>query len=113
MSSPALATAPPRPSIPLDQILNLQDFAHAAEQTLKPKTWAYYASSADDGKTIQHNSAVYRMVRFRPRVLVDVVEVDTRTKILGYDSRHPFFIAPAAMGRRSSFSRSAHTAAGY
>lgn len=107
----------PSPTTPLDACLNLHDFERVAEATLKPKvrpasqcssakltlrftlqSWAYYASAADDLRTKTLNTSIYSQIRFRPRVLVDVQDVDTSVSILGYKSRYPFFIAPAAMG---------------
>ncbi|ORY89263.1 putative L-lactate dehydrogenase [Leucosporidium creatinivorum] len=89
----------PTPATPLDACLNLHDFERVAEETLKPKSWAYYASAADDLRTKDLNTSIYSQVRFRPRVLVDVQQADASTTILGYKSRYPFFIAPAAMGK--------------
>ena len=41
----------------------------------------------------------FRRVEFRPRVLRDVSEVDTRTTILGRDSAQPFAFAPTGYTR--------------
>lgn len=75
------------------------DFEIAAEILLKPKAWSYYASAADTEKTKIWNQEVYNLVRFRPRVLVNVEKADISTSILGHKSSSPFFISPAAMGR--------------
>lgn len=45
------------------------------------------------------NNSAYDLIRFRPRVLVDVEQADLSTTILGRKSSLPLFIAPAAMGR--------------
>lgn len=79
--------------------LNLRDFEIAAEILLKPKAWSYYASAADTERTKTWNNEVYNLVRFRPRVLVNVEKADISTSILGHKSTSPFFISPAAMGR--------------
>ncbi|KDE04846.1 hypothetical protein MVLG_04707 [Microbotryum lychnidis-dioicae p1A1 Lamole] len=89
----------PSPTTPLASCLNLHDIEKVAQQTLKPKSWAYYHSSADDSVTMDRNRSVYSQIRFRPRALKPVAQVDTSTYILGYISNYPFFISPAAMGK--------------
>ncbi|SCZ88508.1 BZ3500_MvSof-1268-A1-R1_Chr2-1g04456 [Microbotryum saponariae] len=88
----------PSPTTPLASCLNLHDIEKVAQQTLKPKSWAYYHSSADDSLAMERNRSVYSQIRFRPRALKPVAQVDTSTYILGYKSNYPFFISPAAMG---------------
>ncbi|KPV74993.1 uncharacterized protein RHOBADRAFT_53905 [Rhodotorula graminis WP1] len=64
------------------------------------RSWAYYASAADDGWTAQQSKDVWSQVRFRPRVLRNVDgPLDLRTRIVGNESRLPFMISPAAMGK--------------
>lgn len=48
---------------------------------------------------LHENNNAYRRIRFRPRVLRKVKEVDTSTEILGVKSTVPFFIAPAALAK--------------
>lgn len=45
------------------------------------------------------NRLAYRRIRFRPRVLRKVGEVDSSTEILGVKSALPIFIAPAALAK--------------
>lgn len=48
---------------------------------------------------LRDSFASFQRCRFRPRVLVDVAEVDPRTTILGAKSTLPIYIAPAAHAR--------------
>ncbi|WWC85377.1 uncharacterized protein L201_000240 [Kwoniella dendrophila CBS 6074] len=80
-------------------ILNMRDFEKAAEELCPKVGWAYYASAADDEITKEENNTDYKKLRFRPRVLRSVREVDASTKILGYDSTLPLYISPAAMAK--------------
>ncbi|GAA5862627.1 hypothetical protein JCM8547_003493 [Rhodosporidiobolus lusitaniae] len=90
----------PTPSASLDSLISLADFERSAQATLKPKSWAYYASTADDGITNRDNIDLWDEVRFRPRVLRDVGgEVDMSVELAGVKSRVPFMISPAAMGK--------------
>ncbi|GAA5983167.1 hypothetical protein JCM10908_000181 [Rhodotorula pacifica] len=79
--------------------LNLDDFEKAAEGLLKPKAWAYYRSAADDERTFAWNRDAFSLIRFRPRVLRNVLPVDLSTSILGHRAKLPIYISPAAMGR--------------
>lgn len=45
------------------------------------------------------NRDAFSLIRFRPRVLRNVLPVDLSTSILGHRSRMPIYISPAAMGR--------------
>nr|XP_019042836.1 L-lactate dehydrogenase [Kwoniella bestiolae CBS 10118]OCF21766.1 L-lactate dehydrogenase [Kwoniella bestiolae CBS 10118] len=83
----------------LGSIVNMRDFEQAAEEMCSKVAWAYYASAADDEITKEANNSDYKKIRFRPRVLRPVKEVDTSTKILGYDSTIPLWISPAAMAK--------------
>jgi len=84
---------------PLEDQLNLDDFAITAEKVLSPKAWAYYFSASDDLLTKQHNNVVYQQILLRPRIFKDVRDVDTRTTICSSPVAFPVFVAPAAMAR--------------
>ncbi|OWP05011.1 hypothetical protein B2J93_581 [Marssonina coronariae] len=91
---------PPRPSpskAPLSTLLSTHDFVAAARTSLTPKTWAFYSSAATDLHTFSRNASAYSAIGLRPRILVDVRAVDTRTQMLGQRMRVPLFCAPAAM----------------
>nr|XP_019013419.1 uncharacterized protein I206_01485 [Kwoniella pini CBS 10737]OCF52200.1 hypothetical protein I206_01485 [Kwoniella pini CBS 10737] len=83
----------------LGQIINMRDFEKHAEELCSKVAWGYYASAADDEITKESNNSDYKKIRFRPRVLRPVKEVDSSTKILGYDSTIPLWISPAAMAK--------------
>ncbi|GAA5921744.1 hypothetical protein JCM3775_001798 [Rhodotorula graminis] len=85
--------------VTLGACLNLDDIERAAERLLKPKAWAYYRSAADDEKTYDWNREAFYSVRFRPRVMRDVTQVDLTTSLLGFESSLPVYVSPAAMGR--------------
>jgi L-lactate dehydrogenase (cytochrome) len=50
-------------------------------------------------EALHENNNAYRRIRFRPRVLRKVKQVDTSTEILGVKSTVPIFIAPAALAK--------------
>jgi len=64
-------------------------------------SFAYYSSAATNLSTLAKNRSSWDEVLFRPRVMVDVAEVDTRTKFLGQDTTLPVFVAAAAFATLS------------
>ncbi|KAF4968285.1 hypothetical protein FZEAL_10406 [Fusarium zealandicum] len=86
------------PDVPkLEEIICANDFALAAQKALTPKAWAFYSSAATDLVTINKNRELIRRVMLRPRILRNVSVVSIDRKILGLDSKAPFFMCPAAM----------------
>jgi L-lactate dehydrogenase (cytochrome) len=84
---------------PLDALINTHDFVSAARQTLTPKTWAFYSSAATDLNTKSRNNSAYADVGLRPRILVNVKDVDTSTSMLGVKMAVPIFCSPAALAK--------------
>ncbi|KAK7208162.1 putative mitochondrial cytochrome b2 [Myxozyma melibiosi] len=84
---------------PVSQCYNLLDFEDIARQTMKSTAWAYYSSGADDEITLRENHAAYHRIWFRPRVLVDVDQIDLSTTMLGCKSSVPFYITATALGK--------------
>lgn len=98
---PSITTSSSSPSSkpPLDTLISTHDFVTVAESTLTPKTWAFYSSAATDLRTKTRNAAAYADIGLRPRILVNVKEVDTRTTMLGHSMSVPIFCAPVAMAK--------------
>ncbi len=78
-------------------ILNLRDFEELARDRVQPGPFQYYAGGAMDEVTLSENEAAFSRRRFRPRVLVDVSQIDTTTTLLGTKVAQPFGIAPTAL----------------
>ncbi|RDW73535.1 putative L-lactate dehydrogenase-1 [Coleophoma cylindrospora] len=84
---------------PLESLINTHDFVAAASKTLTPKTWAFYSSAATDLITKSRNNSVYGEIVLRPKILVNVRDVDVSTTMLGQKMAAPIFCAPAAMAK--------------
>lgn len=84
---------------PLATLINSYDFEELAEKTLTKKAWAFYSSAATNLVTRDANRSMFDRIWFRPRLLKNIRDIDTRTKILGQDVKLPFFVSPAAMAR--------------
>lgn len=80
----------------LDGILRLDEFQTLAETVMDPAAYAYYAGGAADEITLHENEAAFVRRRLRPRVLVDVADVDPSTAMLGEYVTMPVALAPNA-----------------
>ncbi|MGE0564310.1 MAG: alpha-hydroxy acid oxidase [Pseudolabrys sp.] len=72
-----------------------------AEQKLPPPSWAFCVTGADDEISAAENVEAWRDLRLRPRVLNDIVDVDTSTALLGESVAAPILVAPT--GRHKLF----------
>lgn len=103
----------------LEQCYNLMDFEAVARRVMKKTAWAYYSSGADDEivsllaslilsmaasltpvfQTMRENHSAFHKIWFRPRVLVDVENVDTSTTMLGTKVDMPYYVTATALGK--------------
>ena len=83
------------PAIDLNELVSLFDFEGVAQRRISHMVWEYYSGVADE-ITLRWNREAYDRLRLRPRVLVDVSRIDTRTKLFGQELAHPILLAPAA-----------------
>ncbi|KAH6660404.1 cytochrome b2 [Truncatella angustata] len=83
----------------LEQCYNLLDFESVAKNTMKKGAWGYYSSAADDEITLRENHEAFHRIWFRPKVLVDVKEVDFSTTMLGTKVDIPLYITATALGK--------------
>ncbi|WP_102126405.1 alpha-hydroxy acid oxidase [Deinococcus planocerae] len=80
----------------LSGTVNLADLEALGRSRLDRNALEYYASGANDEVTLRANREGFRAIRLRPRVLVDVSNVDTRSEVLGLPLACPVGIAPSA-----------------
>jgi isopentenyl diphosphate isomerase/L-lactate dehydrogenase-like FMN-dependent dehydrogenase len=64
---------------------------------MDPAHWDFITGGSDDEVTLRSNRAAYEHIRLRPRVLVDVSVIDTRTSVLGIPISMPVLLAPTAI----------------
>jgi isopentenyl diphosphate isomerase/L-lactate dehydrogenase-like FMN-dependent dehydrogenase len=79
--------------------VNVWDYERLAEVKLPAGAFGYFAGGAGDEGTLRANVEAYQRYVLRPRVLVDVTEVTTRTTVLGTDVSMPLLVAPTALQR--------------
>lgn len=83
----------------IEHPITVEDFERAAERTLPKMIFDYYAGGAGDEWTLRENRRAFDRWVLRPRVLVDVSEVDLRTSVLGQPVPFPILLAPTALQR--------------
>ncbi|KAH6885850.1 hypothetical protein B0T10DRAFT_85492 [Thelonectria olida] len=82
----------------LDSMIGLPDFDWAAEKYLPDRNYTYYRNGAAGEYSYRNNLEVYHRYRFKPRVLVDISDVESTlpTTMLGHNVSAPFYISPCA-----------------
>lgn len=83
----------------IGQIYNLHDFEYVAKNTMERTAWSYYSSGADDEIALRNNHLSYQMIYFKPRILVDVSQIDLSITMLGTKTSAPFYITATALGK--------------
>jgi 4-hydroxymandelate oxidase len=81
--------------------LALADFEAAAREMLPHGVYEFIAAGAGDEVTLAENSVAFDRIKLRPRILVDVSEIDTKVELFGLTLPHPLILAPTALQRLS------------
>ncbi|KAM3204121.1 glycolate oxidase isoform X1 [Capsicum annuum] len=81
----------------MGEITNVMEYEAIAKQKLPKMVYDYYASGAEDQWTLAENRNAFSRILFRPRILIDVSNIDISTTVLGYKISMPIMVAPTAM----------------
>lgn len=76
--------------------INLFEYEQLAKSHLSQMAFDYYSSGAWDEITLKDNRAAFTRIKLRPKMLVDVSEINLTTKVLGEPLQLPLLIAPMA-----------------
>lgn len=76
--------------------VSLDELESIARERMHPGAFDYVAGGAWDEISLEENVAAWRRYRFRPRVLVDVGQVEPGTTLLGAPVSFPVATAPMA-----------------
>merc|ERR1719281_144834 len=79
---------------PLGAMLNSFDFESVAREVMEPQAWGYYSSGGDDEITLRDNHMAFQRITMRPRILVNVREIDMTTSFLGAAAALPKLAHP-------------------
>ncbi|MFL5732460.1 MAG: alpha-hydroxy acid oxidase [Chloroflexia bacterium] len=74
---------------------NLLQLEALAREVMEPGAFDFIAGGAEDEVTLRRNREDFERITLRPRVLVDVSNVDTSTTLLGAPITMPVLLAPA------------------
>ena len=76
------------------EFVSLQEIAIAAKSRMSPQAWDYLSGGSDSETTLKRNRYALDSIAFRPRVLVDVCNIDSKTRFLNFPLRIPVMLAP-------------------
>ena len=83
----------------LSTAFNIEDLRQLARQRLPRFIFDYLDGGADDERVLARNRAAFDGYALLTRVLVDVSEIDLRTRILGMPSATPFILSSTGASR--------------
>jgi L-lactate dehydrogenase (cytochrome) len=83
----------------LQRAANVDDLRRIARGRLPGGVFDYVDGGAEDERSLRRNGAAFARVELRPRVLVDVSEVDTTTELLGLHLPFPLVLGPTGFTR--------------
>lgn len=83
----------------LSSMQNLYDFEKVAKNILPKDAWAYYSCGSDDEISMRENHYAYQRVYFKPRICVNVRDIDTSTTLLGSETSVPFYVSATALAK--------------
>lgn len=84
---------------PIDAVLNTFDFENVAARTMTEEGWGYYSSGGDDEITLRENHTAFQRIWLKPRILVNVKNIDMTTSILGVKTSIPLYFSATALGK--------------
>ncbi|KAI8716148.1 hypothetical protein NCS52_00907800 [Fusarium sp. LHS14.1] len=83
----------------LSQCLTIRDFEAVAHQTMRKESWEYYSTGSEDEFTLKENITAFQRIRFRPKVLVNVEQVDISTTLIGTKTTIPIYVSATASAK--------------
>ena len=86
-------------ALELEQLFGVHEFEALARDKLSAEVNAYVADGAGDEVTMAENQAAFSRYRLRPRVLVDVSDIDPSAELLGRRVAVPVGLAPTGWQR--------------
>lgn len=81
--------------IPHD-LVSVSDYARYAKAFLSPDIYEYISGGGADELSLKRNRSIFDKWAIVPRVLRDVTQGGTHTRLLDEDLRHPVLLAPVA-----------------
>ena len=98
-SDPASLSAASFLPPPVSNCLNISDLEAVCMRRMGKEGLDYYTSAADDEITLRENRAAFHRVFLKPRVLVNVKQIDTTTAMMGVRVAMPLYLTACALGK--------------
>lgn len=76
---------------------SIEDLRRMARRRLPRAMFDFIDGGAEDELTLRANREAFERLRLRPRVLVDVSQLDTRAELLGAQASLPLAVSPTGM----------------
>jgi 4-hydroxymandelate oxidase len=80
----------------LREPVSVPDYELLAHECMSHPAWEYINSGSADEVTLRWNREALTRIRLKPRVMVDVSQVDTRIELFGQEMSHPILLAPTS-----------------
>jgi 4-hydroxymandelate oxidase len=81
--------------------VDLDALEQQAHRVMPPASWVFCDTGADDEITAKENIVAWRRLKLRPRMLRDILKIDTGVSLLGTRVNTPVMVAPT--GRHNLF----------
>ena len=78
----------------IEEMLNVFDFEAVAKTRIPAAAWAFISAGSDDEWTLRRNRAGFERFMLRPRMLVDVSNLDLSCELFGQKIEMPILVAP-------------------
>ena len=85
---------------PVDELINAFEFEEVARKRLPETLYDHIAGGTGAERTLRRNREFFERITFRPRVLVDVSEMDLSLDLFGDKLFAPILVGPTAGHRR-------------
>lgn len=83
----------------IERCFNIAELRKLARKRLPAPMFHYIDGGADEEWTLKRNTSAFDNYEFQPRTLVDVAEIDMKTRVFGETIEWPFFCSPTALSR--------------
>jgi len=77
--------------------INVFEYEVLAQAKMDQAFWDFYQGGSDDEITLRACRTAFERIHLRPRVMVDVSTIDTRTTVLSTPTSTPIIVAPMAL----------------
>ncbi len=86
-------------SVASPNVVCIEDFRPIARQRIPKSVFDYLDGGAEGEITLRENCRVFNDITFRPRHAVAVEKVNLGVRVLGFDLKLPFMLAPVGYSR--------------